>query len=224
MKLINTDGLAIFGPGSEWFWSMAQFVVVVATLVGIYRQLGAQRAASLYEQSAAWNRDWNDEHLRVSRLALMLDLEGRPADAGLPRSVAETGDYFERLGYLVVQGHLRSVDVWNDLRLAVGNWWTLLAPYIRHERTTSGNPSLYEWFEKLELEMERLDRKMLGRALNFDVSAENQRLSIEHVTARLQLHADAKTGVFPSRRTDTPGTDPRDQPQVGLSSDEPPLL
>jgi hypothetical protein len=27
MELVNWDG-AIFGPGSEWFWAMAQFVVV----------------------------------------------------------------------------------------------------------------------------------------------------------------------------------------------------
>ena len=54
--LINTNGLAIFGPGSEWFWSMAQFVVVVVTLVGIYRQLraqGGERAAS--DGGAEWS-------------------------------------------------------------------------------------------------------------------------------------------------------------------------
>ena len=24
--LVNTNGLALIGPGSEWFWSMLQFV------------------------------------------------------------------------------------------------------------------------------------------------------------------------------------------------------
>ena len=41
--LINTDGLAFFGPGSEWFWSMLQFAVVAITLYAIYRQLRAQQ-------------------------------------------------------------------------------------------------------------------------------------------------------------------------------------
>jgi hypothetical protein len=36
--LINTTGLALVGPGSECFWSMAQFFAVVVTLLGIYRQ------------------------------------------------------------------------------------------------------------------------------------------------------------------------------------------
>ena len=26
MTIINMDGLALIGPGSEWFWTMLQFV------------------------------------------------------------------------------------------------------------------------------------------------------------------------------------------------------
>ncbi len=44
MTLINTDGLAFFGPGSEWFWSALQFTAVAITFYAIYRQLQAQRA------------------------------------------------------------------------------------------------------------------------------------------------------------------------------------
>ncbi len=41
--LINADGLAFFGPGSEWFWTMLQFVALATTFYAIYRQLQAQR-------------------------------------------------------------------------------------------------------------------------------------------------------------------------------------
>ena len=44
MRLINTEGLAIFGPGSEWFWTMLQFTALAITLIAIYRQLQAQQA------------------------------------------------------------------------------------------------------------------------------------------------------------------------------------
>ena len=44
--LINTNGLAFFGPGSEWLWSMLQFVVVAVTLVGIYYQLRSSQSAN----------------------------------------------------------------------------------------------------------------------------------------------------------------------------------
>ena len=42
--LINTDGLAFFGPGSEWFWTMLQFAALATTFYAIYRQLAAQHA------------------------------------------------------------------------------------------------------------------------------------------------------------------------------------
>ena len=50
MKLINLDGLALIGPGSEWFWSMLQFVIVAITLMTIYRQLRLQASAGAIEQ------------------------------------------------------------------------------------------------------------------------------------------------------------------------------
>ena len=41
MQFINWSG-ALIGPGSEWFWSMLQFVIVAGTLIGLYRQLRLQ--------------------------------------------------------------------------------------------------------------------------------------------------------------------------------------
>jgi hypothetical protein len=43
VTLINTDGLALIGPGSEWFWTALQFAAVAITIVAIYRQLQAQQ-------------------------------------------------------------------------------------------------------------------------------------------------------------------------------------
>lgn len=42
MTLINTEGLALIGPGSEWFWTALQFTALAITFVAIYRQLQAQ--------------------------------------------------------------------------------------------------------------------------------------------------------------------------------------
>ena len=44
MTLINTDGLALVGTGSEWFWTALQFIALAITFVAIYRQLQAQRS------------------------------------------------------------------------------------------------------------------------------------------------------------------------------------
>ena len=43
MKLINTDGLALFGPGSEWLWTALQFIALATTFVAIFRQLRTQQ-------------------------------------------------------------------------------------------------------------------------------------------------------------------------------------
>lgn len=42
MQLINTDGMAFIGPGSEWFWTALQFTALAITLFALYRQLRAQ--------------------------------------------------------------------------------------------------------------------------------------------------------------------------------------
>jgi hypothetical protein len=43
VTLINTDGLALIGPGSEWIWTALQFTALAITFVAIYRQLQGQR-------------------------------------------------------------------------------------------------------------------------------------------------------------------------------------
>jgi hypothetical protein len=43
VTLINTEGLALIGPGSEWFWTALQFTVLAITFFAIYRQLQGQR-------------------------------------------------------------------------------------------------------------------------------------------------------------------------------------
>lgn len=200
MSLVNLDGTAIFGAGSEWFWSMAQFVLVAASILGIYFQLRAQRASSLIDQTAAWEARWLDEAFVVRRLAALVDLEGRRLEAGLPPSADDVGSFFERLGYLTSQNHLRSSDVWHSMRSAVGLWWSLLGPYLDETRRVDANPALYEWFEKLEVEMRRLDVKTLGHELAFGSREELIPQLIDRLTEELRTQNDARNGIYPLRR------------------------
>jgi hypothetical protein len=43
VKLINTNGMAFIGPGSEWFWTALQFIALAITFYAIYRQLRGQQ-------------------------------------------------------------------------------------------------------------------------------------------------------------------------------------
>ena len=51
MQLVNWSG-ALIGPGSEWFWTMLQFVVVAGTLIAYTRQLRLSRAGRPPNSSA----------------------------------------------------------------------------------------------------------------------------------------------------------------------------
>jgi hypothetical protein len=72
--VLSTEGLTLFGPGSEWFWSMLQFVVVAITLVGIYVQLRQARAASAFNQAGALQEQWEAERMVRRRLAIAVAL------------------------------------------------------------------------------------------------------------------------------------------------------
>ena len=56
MTLINTDGMAFIGPGSEWFWTALSGLVLAVTFFAIYRQLRLQRNQGAIEQIAAGPR------------------------------------------------------------------------------------------------------------------------------------------------------------------------
>ena len=59
MKLINTDGMAFIGPGSEWFWTALSGIVLAVTFFAIYRQLVLARGASAREQLESLDREWS---------------------------------------------------------------------------------------------------------------------------------------------------------------------
>lgn len=197
MKLINLDGMAIVGPGSEWFWTMLQFVALAITFYAIYRQLRAQRSASVFEQMAAWHREFDEVRFARLKLVLLLELEGRDVADGLPRSADAIAGWFERLGYLVAHGHLRAADVWNDLRWSIGWWWSVMGPFIERSRAIEEFPLLYEWFERLEADMRRLDRAKTGKVLLFP---ETLSQAIDRITATLRQEQEAAAGIIPTRQ------------------------
>ncbi|MBA3687727.1 MAG: hypothetical protein H0W81_02650 [Chloroflexi bacterium] len=73
MTVINRDG-ALIGPGSEWFWAMAQFVVVTITLLAIYRQVRAEGSANALQQVDSFKAHWESDQMRRIRLQIALHL------------------------------------------------------------------------------------------------------------------------------------------------------
>ena len=196
--MVRVGDLVLFGQGSEWLWSLAQFVVVAVTAIAIFRQLAAQRSADLVEHATQWDHEWEGTPMIRSKLALMLAVRGRSPEQGLPYVADEIPDLFERLGYLVHSRHIRALDFWNDGAWSVVEfYWWLLRPYIEHDRGALPGEVSYHWFEWLETEMRRLDDAHGQQRPPYD---EAQRVAI----------IDRRTGLFREKLA-------REQPGWGLA-------
>ena len=51
MKLINTDGMAFIGPGSEWFWTAVSGIVLAVTFLPSTASSGSNGAQVLSSRS-----------------------------------------------------------------------------------------------------------------------------------------------------------------------------
>ena len=153
---MSTEGLVLFGPGSEWFWSMLQFVVVAITLVGILVQLRQARAANAFAQASAMEEQWQAERMVRRRLALAIALRDQGPQADLSAHSAFIGNFWEGVAALVRAGHVEIGVVRENLGGSCLVYWLLLEPEVRALRTTLG-PDLYEHFEWLAEEIVRYD-------------------------------------------------------------------
>jgi hypothetical protein len=144
--LVNTNGLAFIGPGSEWFWSMLQFLVVAVTLVGIYYQLRSSQSANAFTQLGELVDEWQGERLTRKRRTVYLALRDGAAPADIPDSPAEAiANYREKVGSLVRAGHMAPRLIAEGHAGAEG-WWGILEPWVQRVRTEDANPKFYEHF------------------------------------------------------------------------------
>jgi hypothetical protein len=155
--MVNADGLTLFGAGSEWFWSMLQFVVVAITLAGIYVQLRQARAANAFAQTNAMAEQWNDERMVRRRLAVATILRDDGADADLSAHLSAIGNFWENVAALVRAGHVEIGVVRETLGTACRVYWPILEPDVRKLQAMHGS-DLFEHFEWLANEIVRHDR------------------------------------------------------------------
>lgn len=68
----TNEGLALVGPGSEWFWIALQFFALAGTLYAIYRQLRAQQIEIQESTKAQLSLGYNNAILLGQRPLEML--------------------------------------------------------------------------------------------------------------------------------------------------------
>jgi hypothetical protein len=191
---VNLSAIGIFGPGSEWFWAMAQFLVLTVTGLAIYRQLRAQGSANALEAQESLLARWESpEMVRVRLAALMHIASGAP---GEPPTLGIAGNFFANMAALRAHQHLRPTDSWEMWSAQVQFWWALQVPWIHTYRAR--NPGAYGEFEELAATMADLDRK--EAVPNFEIDDLGSRMDreIRRLIERLRLERDARQGLVPT--------------------------
>jgi hypothetical protein len=161
INVVNTHGLTLFGSGSEWFWSMLQFVVVAVTLVAIYVQLRQDRAANAFSQASSLRQDWHDEIMTRRKLAHLLALRDDAPDADVLTLAEPIGNFWEHVGGLVRAGHVSLPLIYQYLGSPCQTTWNILEPQVRDMQATDG-AGIWENFAWLATECARL-RKASGK-------------------------------------------------------------
>jgi hypothetical protein len=173
MTFINTNGMVLIGPGSEWLWTAISGVVLSITFVAIYRQLRLQRGAAAIEQMTALQREWSSEAMARSRLAVLVAIRDGAKPGDLPSGVDDIGNFFERVSFLVRAGHIQRGPVHATFALIVPAWWAWLAPSVSLWREEDSDTwTEFEWLASLLVRMSKakgrtlvIDEAYLGRTL-----------------------------------------------------------
>jgi hypothetical protein len=160
MKLINTDGLAFIGPGSEWFWTAVSGIVLAVTFIAIWRQLALQRSAAGYAQVTDLSRqDVAEPMLRV-KVEIYQALRNGCKPTEVPFGAASyVIDFWEDVAVLVRQGHINRRLLHETMGNGCRRWWGTLHPFVERVRAETG-PRGAEHFEWLAGQMADLDRKV----------------------------------------------------------------
>lgn len=202
MALINTNGLALIGPGSEWFWASAQFFVVAVTLLGVHRQLRVQAGANAFNIMQAHERDWDSERMTRAKLDVLLAWRDGDDRADLPDAAAGlVAEHFTGLAYLAEKGVIERGVVLDTYGGLVRSWWAILEQYVRHERELARQERLWSTFEWLAGEMDaRHRRRGTTAAVERDTLMPSVSGGIERARERVQ--------EFDASRTITARLDP----------------
>ncbi len=160
MKLINTDGLALIGPGSEWFWTALTGVVLAVTFLAIYRQLSIARSANAFAQLDRIGNEWDSERMTRHKLEILLALRDGTDAANVPSGAAGyVRDFWDDVGLLVREGHVDRRLVYESFNTPCRSWWAALAPAIRRLRVDAHDPRLSQHHEWLVGVMAEMDSK-----------------------------------------------------------------
>jgi hypothetical protein len=220
VQLINTDGMAFIGPGSEWLWTAISGVGLVVTFVAIYRQLRIMRNTSALEQFAVFEAELGSERMIRCELELLVALRDGTDPADLPRGAAAViWRFWERTGALVRRGHLDAQLLWEGSGSNVIDWWRAIEPYARGVRSDGKSTEFLVNFEWMAQRMAEISHRVGGTNW-FDDPALTREVRISWYLEQLRIE-EALRAAPATPRVASPRRRAHSSVAIGASSDRP---
>jgi hypothetical protein len=195
MTIFNLDGAAIFGPGSEWLWTFAQFLALAITGLAIYRQLRTQAYANQLAIFSRFNDGFSSEQMIRTKLSALLEVAG--GTRRLTPSIDQVGQFFDNVAQGRFNGHMRARFAWEEFRNSAQWYWAVFAPIVPELR--KADPTLWQDWERWLIEVRERDRRA-GKVEDF--SAERTAAWIPETIAyyidRLRIEDETRKGVIPA--------------------------
>jgi hypothetical protein len=137
----------IFGPGSEWFWGMAQFLVIAVTLFFINSQIKLQRLANALSSLFALREQWKSDKMRYARKVICGNQD--PSLKAIGANEGAVLGFFEEIGVYLYSGVFDKRIIWDLYSYWIEHYWLILNPYIQEYRKNESDETLFERFESL---------------------------------------------------------------------------
>ncbi len=180
MKTSVADIITFFrmnswGTESGWFWTMAQTIVIFASLWLILRQLQSQRCANLLIILNDMKSDWNSCKMIAARMEVCRHYGDK--DKMISHIEERVLSFFEAVGIWEKRKVFSRRIVWEYYSYYIEHYWPILKPRIDELRKKTRDDSWYENFERLYKRMKF--QSYLRRAPYGEKSDEEMRKFIE---------------------------------------------
>jgi len=194
MGLINTDGMTLIGPGSEWLWIALQFVALSITGLAIFRQVRAQAWSNSLTMGVRLSDEFRVELARY-KLAALMDVSHSPRV--MTPAIESVGAWFDSTGAGIEQGYVPARMGWQQWGEVGQMFWAAFAPALAERRKVE--PALWKDWEHWVADLVARDRKArtpkdssaaaVGRWISWAIPGYIETLRIEE---------EAKRGVIPA--------------------------
>lgn len=192
--MFQIGDVVVFGPGSEWLWTMAQFLALTITGFAIFRQLKAQAWANQFAIFSKWSDDWAS--LKMVRFKLAWSIQIAEGNRELTPSRTFVSGWLNSSAAARYHGHVNPRIAWENLGQQAQTYWALIQPLVADFR--ANDPELWKDWERWVDELAERDRRA-GKVTDVSPArlARFVPQSIAYFIERLRVEEDTKSGVIP---------------------------